>query len=148
MNMGVFAVVNIIEKEERGHLSVSDYAGMGFKYPLLGICLTVFMLSLAGIPPTAGFLGKFYLFAAAFKEGFLWLALFGLINSVIAIYYYLRILVYLYMKDSTEKVIPHKAPLSYAVIAVTAVLSLVFGIASTALYSPAVKSILDLLASN
>jgi NADH-quinone oxidoreductase subunit N len=144
MNIGAFAVVNIFEKEERGNLSVSDYAGLGFRYPLLGVALTVFMLSLAGIPPTAGFIGKFYIFAAAVKEGYIWLAVFGVINSLLSVYYYLRILVYLYMKPEVYEVRPQQAALSRFVVMATLALTLIMGIASTPFYRPAVKSVLAL----
>ncbi|MDZ4677330.1 MAG: NADH-quinone oxidoreductase subunit N [Oligoflexia bacterium] len=144
MNIGAFAIVSIFEKEERGNLNVTDYAGLGFRYPLLGISLTVFMLSLAGIPPTAGFIGKFYIFAAAVKEGYIWLAVFGVINSLLSVYYYLRILVYLYMKPEIYDVRPQPANLSRFVVAASVILTLVMGIASTPFYRPALKSVLAL----
>jgi NADH-quinone oxidoreductase subunit N len=141
MNIGAFAVVSIFEKEERGHLTVTDYAGLGYRYPLLGIALSAFMLSLAGIPPTVGFIGKFYLFAAALKEGYLWLAIFGVVNSLISVYYYLRILIYLYMKDEMYEVRAIPSNSARFVVVVSLVLTIVMGILSAPFYDPAVKSI-------
>jgi NADH-quinone oxidoreductase subunit N len=80
-------------------LNISDYAGIGYKYPVLGAAMALFMFSLAGIPPTAGFIGKFYIFAAAVKGGFIDLAIIGVINSVLSVYYYLRVTVMIYMRE-------------------------------------------------
>jgi len=145
MNIGAFAVVNSIEKEERGHLSVTDYGGIGFKYPLLGIGLSIFMLSLAGIPPTAGFIGKFYIFAAAVKEGFLGLALLGVINSLLSVYYYLRVLVYMYMKEEVFDAEPARGISTRFVIAASIILVLVMGVFSRPFYDPAFTSLASLL---
>lgn len=143
MNIGAFAVVNIFEKEQRGNLSVSDYSGLGFKYPWMGLAMSIFMLSLAGIPPTAGFIGKFYLFAAAIKDGFIWLAILGVFNSLLSVYYYLRILVYMYMKEEVYDVRPQASALSKIVVAVSVALTIIMGILSTPFYEPAVRSILS-----
>ena len=105
MNIGAFAVVMVLESKGDKNLLVTDYAGLGFKHPLLGLAMAVFMFSLAGIPPTAGFMGKFYIFSAAVKEGYYWLAVLGVTASMISVYYYLRVLVYMYMKEP-EKATP------------------------------------------
>jgi NADH-quinone oxidoreductase subunit N len=99
MTLGAFAVVSLMEKTENTSLNVDDLAGYAKKRPLMAFCLTLFMLSLAGIPPTVGFFGKFYLFTAALGEGLIWLAIWGVLNSVISVYYYLRPIVVMYMKD-------------------------------------------------
>ena len=72
---------------------------MDIRHPIAAIALSLFLFSLAGIPPTAGFMGKFYIFSAAIKEGYLGLAIIGVINSVISVYYYLRVTVAMYMKE-------------------------------------------------
>ena len=146
MNLGAFAVVNIFEKEERGQLTVSDLSGIGFKYPLLGCALAVFMFSLAGIPPTIGFIGKFYIFAAAIKEGFLGLAILGVINSLLSAYYYLRVLVYLYMKEEALEVKATKGFSSRFVIVATLIATVLLGIFSTSIYEPAFRSVTALFA--
>ena len=99
MTLGAFAIVSLMEKTENTSLNVDDLAGYAKKRPLMAFCLTLFMLSLAGIPPTVGFFGKFYLFTAALGEGLVWLAIWGVLNSVISVYYYLRPIVVMYMKD-------------------------------------------------
>jgi NADH-quinone oxidoreductase subunit N len=65
--------------------------------------MSIFLFSLAGMPPTAGFIGKFYLFSAAIKSGYIWLAIIGVLNSAASVYYYLRVMVFMYMKDPTEE---------------------------------------------
>lgn len=99
MNIGAFIIVVLYGRKAEDNLNISDYAGMGYKYPVLGATMAIFMFSLAGIPPTAGFVGKFYVFAAAIKSGFVDLAIIGVINSVLSVYYYLRVTVMIYMKD-------------------------------------------------
>ncbi|MFH1754773.1 MAG: NADH-quinone oxidoreductase subunit N [Candidatus Latescibacterota bacterium] len=103
MTVGVFAVVSAIEKREgtRG-LEISEFAGLGLQRPFLGLAMVVFMFSLAGIPPTAGFFGKYYIFSAAVEQGYVWLAIVGVMNSALSLYYYLRVLVVMYMQKGTE----------------------------------------------
>ncbi len=102
MNIGAFACVIMIGRKGNDATSLDDYAGMGFKFPLLGAALTVFLFSMAGIPPTAGFVGKFLLFKAAVHEGWYWLAILGVLNSAASVYYYLRVIVYLYFRERPE----------------------------------------------
>jgi NADH-quinone oxidoreductase subunit N len=99
MNLGAFIVVILYGRHAEDNLNIGDYAGMGYKYPVLGATMAIFMFSLAGIPPTAGFVGKFYVFAAAVKGGFIDLAIIGVINSVLSVYYYLRVTVMIYMRE-------------------------------------------------
>lgn len=99
MTLGAFAIIALMEKTENDSIRIDNLAGYAKKRPLMALCLTVIMLSLAGIPPTLGFFGKFYLFTAAIGEGLLWLAIWGVINSVISVYYYLRPIVVAYMQD-------------------------------------------------
>ncbi len=104
MNIGAFAVAIVISQREDEGYDIEHYRGMGFRYPVLGALMTLFLISLGGIPPTAGFVGKFYLFSAAVKSGYIWLAVIGVLNSAASIYYYLRIVVYMYMlKPGTEE---------------------------------------------
>ncbi|MFN7728878.1 MAG: NADH-quinone oxidoreductase subunit N [Bdellovibrio sp.] len=99
MTLGAFALVSLMERDENHSISIDGLAGYARKKPLMALCLTVLMLSLAGVPPMLGFFGKFYLFTAAIGEGLLWLAIWGVLNSVISVYYYLRPIVVMYMKD-------------------------------------------------
>lgn len=95
---GAWAVVAALEKAEGRGLMLEDYSGLGRKYPWLAAAMTVFLLSYAGVPLTMGFWGKFYLFRAAVDGGFGWLAAIGLITSVVAAFYYLRVMVVMYMR--------------------------------------------------
>ena len=103
MNIGAFAVIVLLTKKGEANGNVSDMAGLGFKKPVLALCLSIFLFSLAGMPPTAGFVGKFYLFSAAVKSGYIWLAIIGVLNSAASVYYYLRVMVYMYMKEPNEE---------------------------------------------
>lgn len=102
MNIGAFAVVTHFARQGERYLSVDDLAGLGFKQPGTAALLTVFLLSMIGVPLTAGFFGKFYVFKAALDANLIWLTILGLLNSAVAAYYYLRIIVVMYMHDSTE----------------------------------------------
>ena len=100
MNLGAFAVVIAFEQREDRHLLLEDYTGLGFRYPLLGLAMALFMFSLAGLPPTAGFMAKFYVFGAAVEQGYLALVVIGVLNSLLSLYYYLRPIVLMYMQES------------------------------------------------
>jgi NADH-quinone oxidoreductase subunit N len=103
MNIGAFAIIILTGKKGEANLNVSDYAGFGFKHPVLGVAMSLFLFSLAGMPPTAGFIGKFYLFSGAIKAGYTWLAIIGVLNSAASVYYYLRVMVFMYMKNPVEE---------------------------------------------
>jgi NADH-quinone oxidoreductase subunit N len=102
MNAGAFLVVSHLSAGER-YVSLDDYAGLGRRHPLLAALLTIFLLSLIGIPLTGGFFGKFYIFRAAIRADLIWLAVLGLLNSAVAAYYYLKILVVMYMHEPAEE---------------------------------------------
>ena len=104
MTLGAFAVVIAIGRRGEPNEEIADYAGLGFRYPFLGGCMTVFMLSLAGIPSLVGFTGKFFLFSAAIEKGYIWLVIIGALNSVVSIYYYVGVLVQMYMGEGTRAV--------------------------------------------
>lgn len=102
MNLGAFAVLVLAGKKGEENLTLESFAGFGYKRPFLGVAMAIFLFSLMGLPPTAGFAGKFYIFAGAIKAGYLWLAIIGVLNSAVSLYYYLRIMVFMYFKDPTE----------------------------------------------
>jgi NADH-quinone oxidoreductase subunit N len=98
MNAGAFGVIAMLyARADEQHLT-SELAGWGYRFPLLSACLTVCMLSLGGIPPTVGFLGKYLVFLHAVTHGQAWLAVLGVFTSVIGVFYYLRVVYMLYMK--------------------------------------------------
>jgi NADH-quinone oxidoreductase subunit N len=96
--LGAWAVIIAVEKAGGEGLELKDYAGLGRKHPLLGAAMTIFMVSLVGVPPTLGFWGKFYLFRTAVEGGYTGLALIGLLTSLVSAYYYLRVVVIMYMQ--------------------------------------------------
>jgi NADH-quinone oxidoreductase subunit N len=98
-NFGAWGVVIALEQKEGKGLAISDYAGLGRKYPALAAAMTVFMLSLTGFPPTLGLVGKFYLFRAVLAGGYVGLAIIGVVTSLVSAYYYLRVVVTMYMQD-------------------------------------------------
>ncbi len=118
MNLGAFGVLYILDGTERRAQTLEDYRGLGYKYPFLSFLMALFMVAMAGLPPTAGFIGKFYVFSAAIKEGYLLLAALGVLTSVIGAYYYLRVIYMLYMKDPVRTVEagPIAAPAMLALI--------------------------------
>jgi NADH-quinone oxidoreductase subunit N len=96
---GAFGAIVLLERAGQEAVKIEDFAGLAARHPLLAVTLSIFLLSLIGIPPTAGFVGKFYLFGAAVKSGYVWLAVIGVLNSAAAAYYYLRLIVYMYMRE-------------------------------------------------
>ena len=104
MNVGAFAVVSHFASAGERYVTLEDYEGLGRSSPLLAATLTIFLLSLIGIPMTGGFFAKFYVFSAALKANLMWLTLIGLVNSAIGAYYYLRIIVVMYMREARKEV--------------------------------------------
>lgn len=104
MNIGAFAVVIHIAGKGERHLKIEDLAGLGRRQPVTAALLTIFLLSLIGVPLTGGFFGKFYIFRAALESNLIWLTVLGLLNSAVAAYYYLRLLVVMYMNEPGDVV--------------------------------------------
>ncbi len=102
MNVGAFAVVTYFARQGERYVHVDDLAGLGYKQPGIAAAFTIFLLSLIGVPLTAGFFGKFYIFKAALDSNLIWLTVLGLLNSAVAAYYYLRIIVVMYMHEPGE----------------------------------------------
>lgn len=103
MNLGAFAAITAVERQNEVRTRLESYAGLAKSRPGIALALTVFLVSLGGLPPTVGFIGKFYIFSAAIKNGMLWLAIVGALNSLISVYYYLRVTVMMYMKEPEEE---------------------------------------------
>ena len=103
-NFGAWSVVIALEKREGKGLELKDYAGLGAKYPALAAAMLVFMLSFTGVPPTLGFMGKFFLFRTVLEAGFVGLAIIGVLTSLVSAYYYLRILVIMYMQEGDPEI--------------------------------------------
>ena len=104
MNIGAFAAVTALTKKDTEYVDLEDFKGIGFRYPWIGATLAVFLFSLAGFPPTGGFLAKFYIFSSAVREGLITLVIVGVLGSLVSVYYYLRIVVYMYMHPPSQEI--------------------------------------------
>ncbi len=102
MQLGAFVVVAIIERENEHRLELSDYAGLSRRHPVLAALMSIFLFSLTGLPPFAGFFGKYYLFTAAIAAGYTWLAIIAVIGTMISAYFYLGVLVAMYFREPHE----------------------------------------------
>jgi len=121
MNVGSFGVLSVLEEQEEKNLTFDDYAGLGYKRPLIAAIMSIFMFSLSGIPPFAGFFGKYYVFAAAVKANLTWLAVVGVLTSAISAYYYLRLVVYMYFRESESAVTTEISRPSLAALVISAI---------------------------
>ena len=129
ITIGAFAVVILLERKEYAGETCADYAGLAQRSPFLAAMMVIFLVALTGIPPTGGFFGKVYLFAAAVQAGWTWLAVIGVVTSAISLYYYFRIVVFMYQRDTTETaVVPLQAPALVAAIAFCAAAMLLLGL--------------------
>jgi NADH-quinone oxidoreductase subunit N len=142
MTMGSFALVALFERHANTVLNVTDLKGVARKYPVLALSLTVLMLSLAGIPPTLGFFGKFYVFSAAIEQDMYWLAFWGVVNSVISVYYYLRPVVMMYMSEEEGSEIMTTHLMTRLTVIGSAVVIVALGIYSSKAIS-AVQSVIN-----
>lgn len=123
MTVGAFSIMLFASgREERNALE--DYSGFGLHHPILGLAMTLFMLSLTGIPLTAGFIGKFYIFSAALKSKDFILVIIAVLNSIVAAYYYLRVIVVFYMKEGTPQTVP--MPFSLNIVLATTAFGTIF----------------------
>ena len=96
---GAFGIVILLGRKGQENLEIENYSGLAYKHPILALSMTVFLLSLGGLPPFAGFVAKFYIFSAAMEEGFVTLVIIAVLNSAISFYYYLKVVVFMYMKE-------------------------------------------------
>ena len=110
MNLGAFIVVSHFANAGERYVTLDDYTGLGRRSPLLAMTLTIFLISLIGIPATAGFFAKFYVFSAALKANLVWLTIIAVVNSAIGAYYYLRVIVMMYMRDATQDIPVTRVP--------------------------------------
>jgi len=137
MNIGAFTVVILLGKKGEENTLISDYAGIGFKYPLLAASMTIFLLSMAGIPPLGGFMAKFYVFGAAVKSKFYWLVIIGVLNSAVSVYYYLRVTVLMYFRESEREI----TGLQFSFASVSALVLTVFGTLGMGIYPSCILSL-------
>lgn len=129
MTLGAFAVVVAFGEKGNEHLDMGDYGGLGWRYPALGIAMSLFMISLSGIPPTAGFFGKYAIFKNAVENGQIGLVVIAVLNSALSVYYYIRVIVTLYMRPETAQVSAGRSVAIGVVVAVCVLAILWAGIA-------------------
>jgi NADH-quinone oxidoreductase subunit N len=103
-NLGAFAVVIAVERRGAASNLISDFRGLAERQPLLAGAMTIFLLSLSGVPPLAGFVGKFYIFTSALHQGYVALVIIAVLNSVVSVYYYFYVIVAMYMQEGGVEV--------------------------------------------
>ena len=128
MQLGAFAIVTMLRRTDVVGDELKDLSGLYFRRPVAAVAMLIFMLSLGGIPPTAGFMGKVWVFGAAIDAGFIWLAVIGVINSAISLYYYIRVVVFMWMKEETLGAEIEIGPTMAVTLAVAVIGSVLFGV--------------------
>ncbi|MGQ0761574.1 MAG: NADH-quinone oxidoreductase subunit N [Acidobacteriota bacterium] len=126
MNMGAFAIVTLIARKGDQKNEVEDYNGIGFSSPMLAFSLSIFLLSLLGMPLTAGFMGKIMVFSAAVNQGYIWLVVLGVLNTAISAYYYLRLIIVMFFRERTAAWEPPPVPASIAVALILTILGVFY----------------------
>jgi len=140
MQIGAFAVIVMMRRKDVAGDELKDFSGLHARHPLAAFAMLLFMLSLGGIPPTAGFMGKFWLFSAAIESGHVWLAVIGVLNSAISLYYYIRLVVFMYLKKETTGSQPTTTPAITLTLALAIVATIVLGVYPQLLFEVAEKS--------
>lgn len=142
MNLGAFTVIIALARQGEERPTLSAYAGLGFRHPVLAFSMAVFMFSLAGLPPTGGFMGKFYIFTAAVEADYVGLAVVAVLCSLISVFFYLRVVVVMYMQESPEG---QPSPVFSPAIVITLVLAtlatLQLGVLPAGVWDLAVRSV-------
>lgn len=126
MNVGAFAIISHFANAGERYVSLDDYAGLGRRSPMLAAALTLFLLSLIGIPGTGGFFAKFYVFSASLKAHLVGLTIIGVINSAVAAYYYLRVIVYMYMREEREDIGVLRVPPAFGAGLIAAAIATIY----------------------
>jgi NADH-quinone oxidoreductase subunit N len=137
MQLGAFAVIAMLRRQDVVGDELKDLSGLYLRKPFAAIAMLIFMLSLGGIPPTAGFMGKLWLFGAAIESGFVWLAVIFVVNSVISLYYYYRVIVFMWLKDETVGSDVAMGPAMATALVIAVVGSLLFGVYPQVLFDHA-----------
>ena len=146
MNVGAFAVVSHFASTGEKYVTLDDYAGLGRRSPILAAILTIFLLSLIGIPVTGGFFAKFYVFSAALQSNLVGLTIIGVINSAIAAYYYLRVIVYMYMREERVEAPVARIPAALGIgLAISLIATIYLGVLPGRVLDYAMQSAQDLM---
>ncbi len=128
MQMGAFAVIVMLRRRDAIGDELKDFNGLYFRHPVAAFAMLIFMLSLGGIPPTAGFMGKLWLFGAAIDAGYVRLAVIGVLNSALSLYYYIRVVVYMWLKNEPVGSEPRLSPALALTLAITLAGTLILGV--------------------
>lgn len=145
-SLGIFACISYLSQKNEDFTNISSYSGLGFKYPLVGIAMSIFMFSLIGVPPTGGFFGKYYLFSSAIEQGMYIPVIIALINSMLSIYYYLKVIVNMYFKEAHYELSTDNGKISTNIVLVyTLVATIWLGLGTFTLFSiiPSSMSIME-----
>jgi NADH-quinone oxidoreductase subunit N len=146
MNLGAFGLLSLLGRDREERVYMADLRGLGFRQPVLGLAMAVFMLSLGGIPPFAGFMGKIYVFGAAMNAGLIPLVIVGVLNSVVSVFYYLRVTVAMYMQEPQGEPTPVSWTWASALaVMVALVLTVMWGVAGSQLLQQAQQSVFRML---
>jgi NADH-quinone oxidoreductase subunit N len=140
MNIGAFLLLSLFPGRNDEGLTLMGLAGFGKRHPVAAAALTVFLLSLGGFPPTAGFVGKYYLFSGALAAGETWLVLIAVLTSGVSVYYYLRLVVLMYMEEGKELAPFRSSNFAYAAIAVCLILTIYYGVLPDQLFHAVKKA--------
>jgi NADH-quinone oxidoreductase subunit N len=140
MQLGAFAVIVMMRRADVVGDELKDLSGLSFRQPFAAFAMLMFMLSLGGIPPTAGFMGKFWLFSAAIESGYVWLAVIGVLNSAVSLYYYIRIVVFMYLRKETTGSEPVTSPALQVTLALALAATLILGVYPRQLFDAAQAS--------
>ena len=127
MNLGAFSIIAIVENDDTG-MTFKDYRGLSSKHPWLSISMGIFMVSLAGFPPTAGFIAKYGLLSAAAENNYIWIVVIAVLNTILSAYYYLRLIINMYMKDEGDTINPKYAAINQVFVSLLAIIILLLGI--------------------
>src|SRR5215471_17620967 len=140
MQLGAFAVIILMRRQDVIGDELKDLSGLSSRRPAAAFAMLLFMLSLGGIPPTAGFMGKFWLFGAAIEAGYVWLAVIGVLNSAISLYYYIRVVVFMYLKKDVTGSEPAFSPSLTLALTAAVVATIVLGVYPQLLFNVATAS--------
>jgi NADH-quinone oxidoreductase subunit N len=140
-NLGALGIVALLGSAQNQHDELRDFGGLAKSRPGLAALMTVFLLSLGGFPPLAGFIGKWYIFAAAVQEGHYTLAIIGVLTSVVSVFFYLRIVVMMYMSEGAEVVRPRLPGTAVAGLALATIAVFYLGVLPTRVLDLALSSI-------
>jgi len=128
MNLGAFGVLSMIESKDNLQVDLQSYTGLAARYPLLAALMSIFMFSLAGVPPFAGFFGKYFVFVSAIEANLTWLAIIGVLSSAISAYFYLRVVVVMYFKSTGTPIEVEPSYQALLGIFISALLVIVMGV--------------------